>query len=144
MQIENYAVRDFCLGKTRRWAIAWSFGSKRLTESAHLRGYQPKTEFETGPLFETPENLEEHLDAVLKDLEMPGREGEATVNTWSRAARRGGKRQKTQFGYRFDIQDDVLSATLTSGERSAFESFWNHVKKRVEELCGIKRGSTFY
>ncbi|ORY98086.1 hypothetical protein BCR43DRAFT_563402 [Syncephalastrum racemosum] len=87
--IENYAVRDFCLGKTKRWAIAWSFGSKRLAESAHLRGYQPKTEFETGPLFEASENLEDHLDAILKDLEMPGREGEATVNTWSRAARRG-------------------------------------------------------
>jgi len=32
-QVDNYAITEFVQGQTRRWAIAWSFGTLRLPDS---------------------------------------------------------------------------------------------------------------
>ena len=32
MKVDNYAITEFVQGQTRRWAIAWSFGTFRLPD----------------------------------------------------------------------------------------------------------------
>lgn len=90
-------------------------------------------------------------------------------NTWSRAARRQKKRQKLSPQERLgdkkgeDVKSNDKPFTFTlefsqssnatqsylqitwqkGGDRAMFEGFWSHLKKRVEENCGILRGSVF-
>lgn len=90
-------------------------------------------------------------------------------NTWSRAARRQKKRQKLNpqeeennrsekdvksndkpftFALEFSQSNNTSQSYLQitwqkGGDRSMFEGFWSHLKKRVEENCGILRGSVF-
>lgn len=88
-------------------------------------------------------------------------------NTWSRAARRQRKRQKldpsttvaeeqakeeetpTPFIFSLELSpgkdlNSYLQIVWHKGrDRAMFEGFWSHLKKRVEENCGILRGSTF-
>jgi 23S rRNA (adenine1618-N6)-methyltransferase len=44
-------------------------------------------------------------------------------------------------------QEEVTTFTqiewLKGGNKTQFEGFWSHLKKRVEENCGIERGSHF-
>lgn len=35
-QVDNYAITEFVQGKTRRWAIGWSFGDERLPDVSFL------------------------------------------------------------------------------------------------------------
>ncbi|KAI6105839.1 hypothetical protein F5141DRAFT_151927 [Pisolithus sp. B1] len=35
-QVDNYAITEFVQGQTRRWAIAWSFGTRRLPDVSTL------------------------------------------------------------------------------------------------------------
>ncbi|KAG1109531.1 hypothetical protein G6F42_015626 [Rhizopus arrhizus] len=89
----------------------------------------------------------------------------APRNTWSRAARRQKKRQKLQkedptdtktttneepFQFRLDLSSSRSKAStwyqivwLSGGNKQQFEGFWSHLKKRVEEQCGIHRGTSF-
>ncbi|KAI8970275.1 hypothetical protein BDF20DRAFT_916102 [Mycotypha africana] len=88
-------------------------------------------------------------------------------NTWSRAARRQRKRQKldrdttdSQDKNIFDepvifqiqirssstaaINSTVFYIVWTSGQdREIFISLWSHLKKRIEEQCGFKRGTHY-
>lgn len=32
IEVDNYAITEFVQGQTRRWAIAWSFGTLRLPD----------------------------------------------------------------------------------------------------------------
>jgi hypothetical protein len=85
-------------------------------------------------------------------------------NTWSRSARRLKKRQKLekepvvvaaiadQELFKFDLQISasrsgsntyLLIKWLEGGTKTSFEGFWSHFKKRIEEQCGIQRGTSF-
>ncbi|CAO3599704.1 unnamed protein product [Absidia cylindrospora] len=91
-------------------------------------------------------------------------------NTWSRAARRLRKRQKQEqddHGHAAQQQQDASTISMLTMEcallttssvpsycvlrtswlqgddRSTFESFWNHIKKRMEQEAGIYSGSIF-
>lgn len=85
--------------------------------------------------------------------------GSMYSNTWSRKARR----QKAQnvkiettkteseslFDFRLtfnriDDEHSKVTATWTKGkDRSIFESFWNHIRKRIEQVFGIVHGDKF-
>lgn len=41
LQIDNYAVTELIQGQTRRWAIAWSFGSARLPDVSQFSSFLP-------------------------------------------------------------------------------------------------------
>ncbi|KAI8885015.1 S-adenosyl-L-methionine dependent methyltransferase [Backusella circina FSU 941] len=95
--------------------------------------------------------------------------GTVLQNTWSRAARRQKKRQKLAhnepkqqeqeekreelFTFEFEIADitersrcmtAIQGSWLKGKSRDIFEGFWSHFKKRIEQNCGLERGSTFH
>ncbi|KAI7887349.1 S-adenosyl-L-methionine dependent methyltransferase [Lichtheimia hyalospora FSU 10163] len=157
--ITNYIVTSFCQGKTTRWAIAWSFGSIRINDARPIDEYRPKSQF-TLQVAKSADYVREQVEFILSDLRIPFQDqpirGAPRANTWSRAARRQlKKKQKIQqedtplFLFQMTIEDTQdescnLTCKWTEGEnRDAFESFWNHVKKRVEEACDILRGSSY-
>ncbi|KAG2175453.1 hypothetical protein INT43_001100 [Umbelopsis isabellina] len=171
--IDNYTVTEFNQGHTKRWGFAWSFGDKRvadntddLTTAKKLRQVQaPKIQFSTQlPADVTKSKTEmqgmlNDLDAAIISLNGNQIAGSMYSNTWSRKARR----QKAQnvkiettkaetealfdFKLTFDRIDDEktkVTATWTKGkDRSIFESFWNHIKKRIEQVFGIVHGDKF-
>ncbi|CDH57335.1 duf890 domain-containing protein [Lichtheimia corymbifera JMRC:FSU:9682] len=159
--ITNYVVTSFCQGKTTRWAIAWSFGSVRINDAQSIEEYHPKSQF-TLQVVKSADYVRQQVEFILSDLRISFQEqpirGAPRANTWSRAARRQlKKKQKIQeedtplFFFQMEIEDGGgdgggcnLTCKWTKGEnRDAFESFWNHVKKRVEEACDILRGSSY-
>lgn len=102
---------------------------------------------------------EEDADEVILSCNAP-------KNTWSRAARRQRKRQKLQkedpadtstttdrqepFVFRLELSHSRSKSStwyqivwLSGGNKQQFEGFWSHLKKRVEEQCGIHRGTSF-
>ncbi|ORX56176.1 hypothetical protein DM01DRAFT_1334670 [Hesseltinella vesiculosa] len=88
-------------------------------------------------------------------------------NTWSRSARRSLKRQRIEqqsdmtteailaalppISLSIELslvnqtdQESTLRASWMHGpDRSVFESFWSHLKKRIEQGSGISQGSRF-
>ncbi|KAI6047451.1 hypothetical protein EDC04DRAFT_2864518 [Pisolithus marmoratus] len=106
-QVDNYAITEFIQGQTRRWAIAWSFGTRRLPDayarisSSALQGIMPLRTTLYQPLaFSSPSLLSGILSQVLADVDgasvMLDSSGsgdhiylvQASANTWSRSARR--------------------------------------------------------
>jgi len=162
--ISNYTVTEFSQGKTTRWGIGWSFYAERITKSRSLDIYRPKYQFET-ELPKEYEYVSNGLKEILMDLEVEHtekEEGEWTItgnvyaNTWSRSARRKRRRTETSiedkkllFTFEFIIYSTVQGHCcvqinwLKGIDRSSFEGFWSHVKKRLEEQCGIVRGSQY-
>lgn len=137
-------------------------------KSNSLEFYRPKSQFTT----ELPipvSQAKTHLHTILADLDISLPDNSTdddviqlspTQNTWSRAARRLRKRQKQNESGSDQPRDLVLtlecalhassstSCTLQTSwlhgdDRSVFESFWNHVKKRMEQEAGILTGSAF-
>ncbi|KAI8093706.1 S-adenosyl-L-methionine dependent methyltransferase [Halteromyces radiatus] len=170
--ITNYVVTEFCQGRTKRWGIAWSFSSTRIVKSKSLESYRPKSQF-TVNLSLSLSRTKECLLAILTDLDIPipSSTSDNTLrispptNTWSRAARRLRKRQKHEQQQENtstpsnlpslslmmecsllahgDTQCQLRLSWLKGDDRAVFESFWNHVKKRMEQEAGIYTGSTF-
>ncbi|KAM3588385.1 hypothetical protein VKS41_000831 [Umbelopsis sp. WA50703] len=171
--IDNYTVTEFNQGHTRRWGFAWSFGDKRVTNNPDdlatakkLRQVQaPKVQF-SNQLPTDANKAREEMQGILDDLDATKISsndnqilGSMYNNTWSRKARR----QKAQnikiettkadtealFEFRLDfeqIDNDYtkVTATWTKGkDRDIFESFWNHIKKRIEQTFGIVHGDKF-
>jgi hypothetical protein len=89
--------------------------------------------------------------------------GTMVSNTWSRKARRK-RAQETNdtkyqntfvssteelFTFRFDIQEvdkenaNVIATWTKGKQREVFESFWNHVKKRMLQIFGIVHGDMY-
>lgn len=171
--VDNYVVTHFSQGKTSRWAIAWSFFEKRPTTIKVIETWSPKYTYEvqlpqsTSTVQEYIKEILEDLDIEYKteenDIEETIMDCSVDKNTWSRAARRQKKRQKLDepskevktnsenpFSFTLEFsQSNTPSKSYLQivwhkgGERAMFEGFWSHLKKRVEESCGILRGSTF-
>ncbi|KIJ18076.1 hypothetical protein PAXINDRAFT_110517 [Paxillus involutus ATCC 200175] len=109
-QIENYAITEFVQGQTRRWAIAWSFGTHRLPDfvariaNPALQGIMPSrtTLYQQIANVQSLELLYNTLLQVLADIEsayvkpeltgsetsIPSVFVQAVEVTWSRSARR--------------------------------------------------------
>ncbi|KAI9321846.1 hypothetical protein BX666DRAFT_1849921 [Dichotomocladium elegans] len=163
-KITNYVVTKFRQGYTTRWAVAWSFGTARINKAKTLDGYHSKSQFDV--------KLDRHIDRVreqvvltLVDLEIPydhDEDDEYTfeaapkANTWSRAARRQRKKkQKIEerdlplFSFRLGLEEldegpcRVVCSWLRGDDRDVFESFWGHIRKRLEESCGVYRGTAY-
>ncbi|KAI9490516.1 hypothetical protein BDB00DRAFT_837495 [Zychaea mexicana] len=173
--INNYVVSEFIQGRTKRWAIAWSFGPKRLHKVHNLVEYRAKLHF-VSYMPKPVSYVREQVIAILQDLnisfEQDGNDpnvitGKPRAITWSRAARRLlNKKQKIEenelpiFEFQFALLEEeeeeeregdkqldggcrIASVWLQGDKRTAFESFWFHVERRVQEACGVDRGSTF-
>ncbi|KAF7732015.1 hypothetical protein EC973_007120 [Apophysomyces ossiformis] len=161
--ITNYLVTDFCQGRTKRWGIAWSFDSKRVISAKSLDVYRPKCQFSVC-LPKSMEDIHRILGFILDDLDIDYTQpndctiqGEPQLNTWSRAARRRKKLKlenttppeeaEPLFAFCFELEEktgcEVKLSWLSGNDRGVFESFWNHIKKRIQEECGIVRGSAF-
>jgi hypothetical protein len=161
-KITNYLVTELTQGKTTRWVIAWSFYSERAFKTYSLEEYHPKCQFVVN-LPKSPQFVIDQMECILKDLEIDyeKKQDDETItstvrkNTWSRAARRQ-KRQKIiheeekredLFTFVLEWIEDSenecnLQISWTKGkDRKLFESFWSHVKKRIEEHCGIEKGT---
>lgn len=102
--VENWAVKDLVQGnKTRRWAVAWSWGFMRPSNGAargtstlpkHLLPFPSETSFNVFDM--SIESCSQRLNNTLQSLElrwqyrpiMATGVGFANGNVWSRAARR--------------------------------------------------------
>lgn len=114
---------------------------------------------------EVLEDLDIQYKTEENDIEEVIMDCSVDKNTWSRAARRQKKRQKLNpqegedkkeksnvkpFAFTLEFsQSNVPTRSYLQitwhkgGERAMFEGFWSHLKKRVEENCGLLRGSVF-
>ncbi|KAI9365867.1 hypothetical protein BD770DRAFT_423739 [Pilaira anomala] len=163
--ISNYVVTTFIQGDTTRWGIAWSFYENRPTSAKVLKAWLPKFTFEA-ELPQDKAHVNSLVKEILQDLDIDHTldvtedeilyECSVNTNTWSRAARRQRKRQKLEethtldpFKFTLEISQDAPSISYLhiawnqGGDRAMFESFWFHLKKRVEENCGLDRGTTY-
>lgn len=131
----------------------------------------PKSQFTTQLPCDAPKAQEEIL-RILNDLDaselavtLDSISGSMALNTWSRKARRqraqnanSAKEEEKSaaklsteilFTFKFDIQEvdednTNVIATWTKGkQREVFESFWNHVKKRMLQDFGIIQGDKY-
>ncbi|KAL9103040.1 MAG: hypothetical protein Q9163_001870 [Psora crenata] len=102
--MDNWAVKDLVQGsKTRRWAVAWSWGSLRPPEAAarststipkHLLPFPP--EHRISLIQSSVDACAEVLHETMRNLRIPWQYRQATAtglgfapgNVWSRAARR--------------------------------------------------------
>ncbi|KAF9228174.1 hypothetical protein BS17DRAFT_692951 [Gyrodon lividus] len=109
-QVDNYAITEFVQGQTRRWAIAWSFGTRRLPDfqariaNPALQGIMPSRTTLRQQIVnvQSLEFLYSTLCQVLGEIEgvhvnpepsssdtgIPSILVQATEVTWSRSARR--------------------------------------------------------
>jgi hypothetical protein len=138
-------------------------------KSNSLEFYRPKSQFTTDlPIPVSQAKI--HLHTILADLDisLPNNSSDViqlspTQNTWSRAARRLRKRQKQEKSgtdqqplphdlvltlecaliFSSSTSCTLQTSWLHGDDRSVFESFWNHVKKRMEQEAGIFTGSAF-
>lgn len=116
--IDNYAVTEFVQGnKTRRWAVAWSFGPMRPAQDV-CRGMKAtawrkvlpaivEVEILTFPMSDGVGKKADTLAEIVGSLDLISWEwnkellrgtGRARENVWSRAWRRKRKREETEGG----------------------------------------------
>ncbi|KAJ2958773.1 hypothetical protein NQZ79_g5684 [Umbelopsis isabellina] len=140
--------------------------SDDLPTAKKLRQVQaPKIQFSTQLPADIMKSTAE-MQGILNDLDAASISsnnnqiaGSMYSNTWSRKARRQKAQNiktetaktetealfdfKLAFG-RIDDKHTKLTTTWTKGkDRAIFESFWNHIKKRIEQAFGIVHGDKF-
>lgn len=148
--IDNYAVTEFVQGKkTRRWAIAWSFGPMRPSQEA-ARGMKatpwrkilpPIVEVEI-LTFSTSQGVGKKVEALLDlvgpleliswkwDKERLSGVGRARENVWSRAWRRKRKRG--------EAEGDSTSKDVDISETCAFGFSLSVVVKKTDAVVGCR------
>lgn len=108
--IQNYTATEMQSGKTKRWAVAWSFGNRRPVvqglQGCYPHGVKGEVEFTV-----RRKGIEEMVQSLLKDggLQLTTLKsqpmvwyGEVPEDTWSRAARR--KKARRAAGMDMDQQ----------------------------------------
>ncbi|CAG8449263.1 3479_t:CDS:10, partial [Ambispora gerdemannii] len=145
-KIDNYVLTEFCQGQTRRWGIGWSFGIHRppsnisQPSSKSLRKAGPSmTEFTTQWTIEI-NSLFEYLDTLLRTLEIRGTwntatntfTGNASTNTWSRAARRQREREKAQQSQQQRQQQEKINMELDSEPLFEFQYHLEQTEARSD------------
>ncbi|CCX16689.1 Similar to Putative methyltransferase-like protein C27D7.08c; acc. no. O42662 [Pyronema omphalodes CBS 100304] len=119
--IENYTATEMHLGKTKRWAVAWSFGDRRPVvpglQGCYPHGIRGEVEFTV-----KNEGQEEMVQSLLKDggfllttLKSRPRVwyGEVREDTWSRAARRKKARDRAAG---MDMDQQFITDKKGNGE----------------------------
>ncbi|KAI6163070.1 S-adenosyl-L-methionine dependent methyltransferase [Pisolithus thermaeus] len=148
-QVDNYAITEFVQGQTRRWAIAWSFGTRRLPDPA-LQGimplrttlYQSLSDISSSSLLSgILSQVLAGVDGVSVILDSSSSDDhvylvQASANTcqlWYMQCR-----IQCQCGLRLQVTDNhkphgvYLEYQWIEGkERGTFESFVSHVNRKV-------------
>ncbi|CCF39686.1 hypothetical protein CH063_10456 [Colletotrichum higginsianum] len=151
--IDNYAVTEFVQGnKTRRWAVAWSFGPMRPSEEV-ARGLKAATwkkilpmavesEVVSFPLDDGAGKLGDKIQGLMSSLELTSWEwdherlvgiGRARENVWSRAWRRKKMREE---------RDGKPEVAVTDSEvcRFGFEVALRVGRENIAVLCRWREG----
>jgi len=133
----NYAVSTLKAGKrTKRWAIAWSWGDLRPTNDLS-RGEDissslwPVSTLATVRVDDSVQNIMERLNVIMNHLDLEWRWledenkgiGRTKGNVWSRAARRQKEKQA-------DVGDNLMfdmSETITSPQQIYKLGFTIHI-----------------
>uniref|UniRef100_A0A060T3M9 ARAD1A17270p n=1 Tax=Blastobotrys adeninivorans TaxID=409370 RepID=A0A060T3M9_BLAAD len=119
-KIDNYAIHQINHGKTRRWTIAWSFGTKRVSHDVDARSQAPSLKSLNPPLTESVvesshslsrsvETIRELLKGISGRVEDMGTGFFVSVpgNVWSRAYRRQKIAKGGPSSFRISVRDCV-------------------------------------
>ena len=153
--IENYALTELTQGRTRRWALAWSFGPHRLPDTLtrrvgpSLHAYVPPSCHRT---WNVPLPSQDALAAQLHALDtLPPTDTDLTDTSltvwtlcWTRTARRARQRGESTarkpasplLVLHLDVEPDVcIHVSWTYGlDRWAFDSLCQHILHRLRPV----------
>lgn len=153
--VENYALTELIQGRTRRWAVAWSFRSHRLPDTLarrvgpSLHAWLPPSCHRT---WKVPLPSQDALYAQLQALDtLPPTDADLTDTSltvwtlcWTRSARRARQRGESSahkqasplLVVHFDVDPDIcIHVSWTFGlDRWAFDSLCQHILHRLRPV----------
>lgn len=146
-KIDNYAIHQINHGKTRRWTIAWSLGTKRVSQDADARSQAPSLKGLNPPLTESVvesshsfsrlvETIRDLLTGISGRVEDMGSSFFVSVpgNVWSRAYRRQKIAKGGPSSFRISVRDcdhvRQIHVKWTNGSNYAvYDSFVGMISK---------------
>lgn len=155
--ISNFAVTNVKAGhKTRRWAVAWSFGDLRPGNEVARHGELVQALLPTATEWTVPvsgasvEEIDERVNAILSELDLRWQwraalhtgVAFARENVWSRSARRKRKFQqeaKEKLKELKDRDDDAKSDQEKDEDESSSEEEEEPVALAVKITCSPYR-----